>query len=65
MSLRLQAIFDTPDLFRLLIASLCPSIFGHELVKAGMLLCLLGGAPREEGIITRRSDINMLMLGVI
>jgi len=31
--------------FDLLVRSLCPSIVGHDLVKAGILLCLLGGTP--------------------
>jgi DNA replicative helicase MCM subunit Mcm2 (Cdc46/Mcm family) len=34
---------ERKDVFPLLIKSLCPSIYGHELVKAGLLLCLLGG----------------------
>jgi DNA helicase MCM8 len=33
-----------PLIFKLLVHSLCPSIYGHELVKAGLLLCLFGGA---------------------
>jgi DNA helicase MCM8 len=31
--------------FDLLVRSLCPSIIGHDMVKAGILLCLLGGTP--------------------
>lgn len=31
------------DIFKLLTHSLCPSIYGHELVKAGLVLGLFGG----------------------
>ena len=31
--------------FDLLVRSVCPSIIGHHAVKAGILLCLLGGTP--------------------
>lgn len=34
---------DRKDIFALLIKSVCPSIFGHELVKTGLVLCLFGG----------------------
>ncbi|CAL8091791.1 unnamed protein product [Orchesella dallaii] len=59
----IKAIHSSPNLFRLLIASLCPSIFGHEIVKAGLLLCLFGGTPQADGYVSKRSDLNMLMIG--
>lgn len=31
--------------FDLLVRSICPAIIGHDMVKAGILLCLLGGTP--------------------
>ncbi len=31
------------DPFKILVNSLCPSIFGHEIVKAGLLLAIVGG----------------------
>lgn len=34
--------------FDLLVRSVCPSIIGHHTVKAGILLCLLGGTPSNE-----------------
>jgi DNA helicase MCM8 len=52
--------------FDLLVRSLCPSIIGHNAVKAGLLLCLLGGTPvtetssREHSV---RSNSHMLVVG--
>ena len=39
----IHKISDRKDLFQLLIKSVCPSIYGHELVKTGLVLCLFGG----------------------
>lgn len=53
--------------FDLLVRSLCPSIIGHNAVKAGLLLCLLGGTPpsaqaseKEHSI---RSNSHCLIVG--
>jgi DNA helicase MCM8 len=34
---------------RLLVGSLCPAIYGHELVKAGLILGLFGGTAKFVG----------------
>ena len=39
----IQKLSERKDLFHLLIKSVCPSIFGNELVKAGLVLSLFGG----------------------
>lgn len=39
----IHKISERRDLFPLLIKSICPSIFGNELVKTGLLLSLFGG----------------------
>jgi len=39
---------EDPRIFPRLVRSLCPTIFGHELVKAGLLLAILGGSPVNE-----------------
>lgn len=36
-------------ILKLLVHSLCPSIYGHEVVKAGMLLGLFGGTSSGNG----------------
>jgi DNA replicative helicase MCM subunit Mcm2 (Cdc46/Mcm family) len=53
--------------FDLLVRSICPAIVGHHEVKAGILLCLLGGTPpaasfrKNSGEI--RSNSHMLIVG--
>ena len=43
----IQEIFSLgPEIFKLIVTSLCPSIFGHELVKAGFVLALFGGTSK-------------------
>jgi DNA replication licensing factor MCM6 len=45
--------------------SICPSVFGHEEVKRGILLMLLGGVHKKtpkEGI-KLRGDINVCVVG--
>lgn len=54
--------------FDLLVRSLCPSIIGHHSVKAGILLCLLGGTPPvSNGQVDRgmsiRSNSHILVVG--
>lgn len=51
--------------FDLLVRSLCPAIIGHNEVKAGLLLCLLGGTPpatSEKGNAIR-SNAHILVVG--
>ncbi|KAI8613534.1 MCM2/3/5 family-domain-containing protein [Chytriomyces sp. MP71] len=53
-------------LFPLLVNSLCPAIFGHEIVKAGLLLALFGGRRRtaqESKEIDIRSNPHVLVVG--
>ena len=53
--------------FDLLVRSLCPSIIGHHTVKAGILLCLLGGTPPISEQMDRgntiRSNSHILIVG--
>jgi len=64
MNDELQELHDTQGLFRLLVASLCPVIYGQELTKAALILSLFGGGElRKDDMIPRRNDINVLMVG--
>jgi len=55
-----------PRLAVKMVNSIAPSIHGHEDVKLGLLLCLLGGQEKEAGEPGQhriRGDINCLLLG--
>lgn len=62
----IQEIQSQPDLYRLLVASLCPSIYGHEMVKAGLVLGLFGGTHKFVNDLNRipvRGDPHILVVG--
>ena len=55
------------ELFKVLVASLCPSIYGHEEVKAGLLLGLFGGSVKfsanSKNKVPVRGDPHILVVG--
>ncbi|KAJ8972969.1 hypothetical protein NQ317_019316 [Molorchus minor] len=55
----LKTVHGKPNLFQLLVQSLCPNIYGHEIVKAGLLLALFSGTKSE----TFRAESHVLMVG--
>jgi len=71
----LMPIAQNRMLFPLLIKSFCPSIYGHEIVKAGLLLAIVGGSSdpiekksRSEKFMnnkdpTFRKDCHVLLIG--
>ncbi|CAK1540076.1 unnamed protein product [Leptosia nina] len=56
----IQEIHATEDVFKLLVHSLCPTIFGHEAVKAGLILGLFGGTENETNA---RTNPHVLVVG--
>ena len=54
-------------MFELLAASFSPAIFGHEVVKAGLLLGLFGGSTQtrsaDAALVGKRADIHVLVVG--
>lgn len=47
-----------------IISSIAPTVYGHEIVKKGLLLQLMGGVHKQttEGI-NLRGDINICIVG--
>ena len=43
----IHKISERKDLFSLLVKSICPSIFGNDLVKVGMIMSLFGGTDHR------------------
>ncbi|KAK7466622.1 hypothetical protein BaRGS_00037279, partial [Batillaria attramentaria] len=62
----IRQIQSEPHLFRLLVGSLCPTIYGHELVKAGLILGLFGSSQKfanDKNRIPVRGDPHVLVVG--
>ncbi|KAG7027994.1 putative DNA helicase MCM8, partial [Cucurbita argyrosperma subsp. argyrosperma] len=54
------------DVFRQILQSVCPSIYGHELVKAGITLALFGGVrkhSKDQNKVPVRGDIHVIVVG--
>lgn len=53
-----------PEIFERIVASIAPSIYGHEQIKKAIALQLFGGVKkgREDGVKSR-GDIHILLIG--
>ncbi|XP_044865741.1 DNA helicase MCM8 isoform X2 [Mauremys mutica] len=61
-----QEIQAEENLFKLIVNSLCPTIYGHEIVKAGLALALFGGCQKyvdDKNRIPVRGDPHLLVVG--
>uniref|UniRef100_H2YE22 DNA helicase MCM8 n=1 Tax=Ciona savignyi TaxID=51511 RepID=H2YE22_CIOSA len=60
----IQEIRKQDDIFSLLVSSLCPTIFGQDMVKAGLLLCLFGGNQNtDDDRVPVRGNSHVLLVG--
>jgi DNA replication licensing factor MCM6 len=60
----LRAMVHTPNIFMRLVDSIAPMVYGHNVIKKGLLLQLLGGVSKQtpEGMALR-GDINICIVG--
>ncbi|KAH8895747.1 putative replication licensing factor [Thozetella sp. PMI_491] len=60
----LREMVHSPGIYSRVVDSIAPMIFGHEVVKKGILLQLLSGVPKNtpEGM-QLRGDINICVVG--
>ncbi|XP_011497255.1 PREDICTED: DNA helicase MCM8-like [Ceratosolen solmsi marchali] len=56
----IKDIYQNTDALNLLVHSLCPDIYGHEMIKMAYLLSLFGGSSNHVKI---RSNIHILVIG--
>lgn len=64
----IEKVRHESNLFKLLTHSLCSRIFGHEMVKAGLILSLFGGSGNgaiggKKPGVGKRSEIHILIVG--
>ncbi|CAJ0909442.1 15376_t:CDS:10 [Entrophospora sp. SA101] len=61
---QLETMGKDSDIVNKLVQSIAPTVFGHEIIKKGILLQLLGGVHKvtPEGI-NLRGDINICIVG--
>jgi DNA replication licensing factor MCM6 len=60
----IEQMRSSPEIYRNLAASIAPAVSGHEEVKKGILLMLVGGVNKRtrEGV-NIRGDINVCVVG--
>ncbi|XP_023288575.1 DNA helicase MCM8 isoform X3 [Orussus abietinus] len=58
--IEIKKIHDQQNLFETLVHSLCPGIYGHEIIKTGLILSLFGGSTKQADL---REEIHILLVG--
>lgn len=60
----LKAMIESDHIYSRLVESIAPTVYGHEIVKKGLLLQLMGGVHKQtpEGMHLR-GDINICIVG--
>lgn len=61
---KIKELADDPDVYKKLVASIAPSIYGMNEIKEAIILQLFGGVPHSLPDKTKiRGDIHVLLLG--
>lgn len=60
---KIKELSEDPGIFRNLLQSIAPSIYGLEEIKEAILYLLFGGVPKELSDMRIRGDLNVLLLG--
>jgi DNA replication licensing factor MCM6 len=60
----LKHMIESDHIYARLVESIAPTVYGHEIVKKGLLLQLMGGVHKQtaEGMHLR-GDINICIVG--
>ncbi|PPQ78221.1 hypothetical protein CVT25_015540 [Psilocybe cyanescens] len=60
----LKSMIDSDHIYSRLVESIAPTVYGHEIVKKGLLLQLMGGVHKQtpEGMHLR-GDLNICIVG--
>ncbi|GAA5895146.1 MCM DNA helicase complex subunit MCM6 [Sporobolomyces salmoneus] len=61
---QLEAMVTSEHIYSRLVSSIAPTVYGHEIVKKGILLQLMGGVHKQtaEGM-NLRGDLNVCIVG--
>lgn len=60
----LTAMIESDHIYSRLVESIAPTVYGHEIVKKGLLLQLMGGVHKQTGEgMHLRGDINICIVG--
>ncbi|KAF5368939.1 hypothetical protein D9758_002987 [Tetrapyrgos nigripes] len=60
----LKSMIDSDHIYSRLVESIAPTVYGHKIVKKGLLLQLMGGVHKQTGEgMHLRGDINICIAG--
>lgn len=61
---QIRNLSQDPDLFEKIVASIAPSVYGHEPIKQALILQMFGGVHKaKDRGVKARGDIHILLIG--